>query len=75
MFEYIYIYNFIIMIIIIYNFVVFHQYFHEVDEAEYWMQTTLSRIHLSFNRKQLTGDKADVESIQTEMKVSQCLYE
>ncbi|XP_041357695.1 uncharacterized protein LOC121374644 isoform X2 [Gigantopelta aegis] len=46
----------------------FQEFFHEVDEAEYWMQTTLSRIHMSFDRKQLTGDRADVESIQREIK-------
>ena len=48
----------------------FFQYFHEVDEVEYWMNTTLSRIHLTFDRSKLSGDHSDVKVIQEEMKVS-----
>lgn len=53
------------------SFVVFFlfQFFHEVDEVEYWMNTTLSRIHLTFDRSKLSGDRSDVKVIQEEMKV------
>nr|KAG5690270.1 hypothetical protein BaRGS_018622 [Batillaria attramentaria] len=44
------------------------QFFHEVEEAEYWMDTTLSRIHLSFDRTKLQGDKTDAVAIQGEIK-------
>lgn len=36
---------------------------------EYWMNTTLSRIHLTFDRSKLSGDRSDVKVIQEEMKV------
>ena len=45
------------------------QFFHEVEEAEYWMDTTLSRIHLSFDRSRLQGDRQDAMAIMTEIKV------
>ncbi|XP_022288566.2 uncharacterized protein LOC111100765 isoform X3 [Crassostrea virginica] len=50
------------------NAAMFHEYFHEVDEVEYWMNTTLSRIHLTFDRSKLSGDHSDVKVIQEEMK-------
>lgn len=34
------------------------------------MNTTLSRIHLTFDRSKLSGDRSDVKVIQEEMKVS-----
>lgn len=46
----------------------YHQFFHEVEEVEYWMNTTLSRIHLTFDRSNLRGEAADVVFIQDEMK-------
>ncbi|OWF40872.1 uncharacterized protein LOC110463222 isoform X2 [Mizuhopecten yessoensis] len=46
----------------------YQEFFHEVEEVEYWMNTTMSRIHLTFDRSKLSGDKADVNCIQTEMK-------
>lgn len=33
------------------------------------MNTTLSRIHLTFDRSKLSGDRSDVKVIQEEMKV------
>ncbi|XP_061194127.1 uncharacterized protein LOC133202340 isoform X2 [Saccostrea echinata] len=50
------------------NAAMFHEFFHEVDEVEYWMNTSLSRIHLTFDRSKLTGDHSDVKVIQEEMK-------
>uniref|UniRef100_K1R091 Plectin-1 n=1 Tax=Magallana gigas TaxID=29159 RepID=K1R091_MAGGI len=50
------------------NAAMFHEFFHEVDEVEYWMNTTLSRIHLTFDRSKLSGDRSDVKVIQEEMK-------
>ncbi|XP_048745096.1 uncharacterized protein LOC125658065 isoform X3 [Ostrea edulis] len=50
------------------NAAMFHEFFHEVDEVEYWMNTTLSRIHLTFDRSKLSGDHSDVKVIQEEMK-------
>lgn len=46
----------------------YQEFFHEIEEVEYWMNTTLSRIHLTFDRSKLNGDKADVKCIQSEMK-------
>ncbi|XP_060068768.1 uncharacterized protein LOC132548887 [Ylistrum balloti] len=46
----------------------YQEFFHEVEEVEYWMNTTLSRIHLTFDRSKLNGDKGDVNFIQSEMK-------
>ncbi|KAK7474574.1 hypothetical protein BaRGS_00034158 [Batillaria attramentaria] len=50
------------------NAAAYHEFFHEVEEAEYWMDTTLSRIHLSFDRTKLQGDKTDAVAIQGEIK-------
>ncbi|XP_062597680.1 uncharacterized protein LOC134259100 isoform X1 [Saccostrea cucullata] len=50
------------------NAAMFHEFFHEVDEVEYWMNTSLTRIHLTFDRSKLTGDHSDVKVIQDEMK-------
>lgn len=47
----------------------FFQFFHEVDECEHWMNTTLSRIHLSFDRSNLQGDRADARDMMKEIKV------
>ena len=49
--------------------VISFQFFHEVEEVEYWMNTTLSRIHLTFDRSRLKGEASDVILIQDEMKV------
>ncbi|KAK3096123.1 hypothetical protein FSP39_023476 [Pinctada imbricata] len=46
----------------------YHQFFHEVEEVEYWMNTTLSRIHLTFDRSKLNGERNDVQIISDEMK-------
>ncbi|XP_036362728.1 plectin [Octopus sinensis] len=46
----------------------FHQFFHDAQEAEYWMKNTLSTVHLSFDRSKLQGDMADVQSIKDEIK-------
>ncbi|XP_033759950.1 uncharacterized protein LOC117342079 isoform X2 [Pecten maximus] len=46
----------------------YQEFFHEVEEVEYWMNTTLSRIHLTFDRSKLNGDKADAKYIESEMK-------
>lgn len=45
------------------------QFYQEVEEAEYWMNTTLSRIHLSFDKSKLLGNRSDAESILQEIKV------
>ncbi|GAB1603457.1 uncharacterized protein LOC115216635 isoform X2 [Argonauta hians] len=46
----------------------FHQFFHDAQEAEYWMKNTLSTIHLSFDRSKLQGDMTDVQSIKQEIR-------
>lgn len=50
------------------NAAAYHEFFHEVDEAEHWMDTTLSRIHLSFDRSRLQGDRTDAITIMKEIK-------
>lgn len=50
------------------------QFFHEVEEAEYWMETTLTRIHLSFDRNRLQGNRADAEAIQEEINVGVSVF-
>ncbi|XP_076436065.1 uncharacterized protein LOC143275670 [Babylonia areolata] len=50
------------------NAAAYHEFFHEVEEAEYWMETTLSRIHLSFDRNKLQGCRTDAMAIQEEIK-------
>jgi len=50
------------------NAAAYQQYFQEVDEAEYWMNTTLSRIHLSFNKSNLEGSYADAQSMVDEIR-------
>ncbi|KAL8597481.1 hypothetical protein ACOMHN_047708 [Nucella lapillus] len=50
------------------NAAAYHEFFHEVEEAEYWMETTLSRIHLSFDRNKLQGSRTDAMAIQNEVK-------
>ena len=45
------------------------QFFHEIDEVDYWMETTMSRMHLSFHNKNLKGDRNDLNGIDGEMKV------
>ncbi|XP_046577887.1 uncharacterized protein LOC124285660 isoform X3 [Haliotis rubra] len=50
------------------NAAAYQEYFHEVEEAEYWMNTTLSRIHLSFDRQKLNGDRADARAILNEIR-------
>ncbi|XP_063430227.1 uncharacterized protein LOC134712522 isoform X2 [Mytilus trossulus] len=52
----------------LHNAAAYHQFFHEVEEVEYWMNTTLSRIHLTFDKSRLKGDSSDVAFIQEEMK-------
>ncbi|XP_025079155.1 microtubule-actin cross-linking factor 1-like isoform X5 [Pomacea canaliculata] len=49
------------------NDALYQEFFHEVEEAEYWMETTLTRIHLSFDRNRLQGNRADAEAIQEEI--------
>ncbi|KAL5004143.1 hypothetical protein ScPMuIL_017599 [Solemya velum] len=46
----------------------YHDFFHEVEEAEYWMNTTLSRMHLTFDKSNMSGDRVDVSCILDEMK-------
>lgn len=50
------------------NAAAYQQFFQEVEEAEYWMNTTLSRIHLSFDKSKLLGNRSDAESILQEIK-------
>uniref|UniRef100_A0A0B7AQ49 SH3 domain-containing protein n=1 Tax=Arion vulgaris TaxID=1028688 RepID=A0A0B7AQ49_9EUPU len=50
------------------NAAAYHEFFQEVEETEYWMNTTLSRIHLSFDRSKLLGNRSDAESILQEIK-------
>ncbi|ESO92871.1 hypothetical protein LOTGIDRAFT_232953 [Lottia gigantea] len=50
------------------NAAAYQEFFHEVEEAEYWMDTTLSRIHTTFDKSKLNGDRADVQAIMDEMK-------
>ncbi|KAH9514709.1 hypothetical protein Btru_023347 [Bulinus truncatus] len=50
------------------NAAAYQEYFQEVEEAEYWMNTTLSRIHLSFDRSKLLGNRSDAEAILQEIK-------
>ena len=54
--------------------VYYFQFFHEVEEVEYWMNTALSRIHLTFDKSGLKGEASDVMIIQDEMKVGQTLF-
>ncbi|XP_070212896.1 dystonin-like isoform X3 [Littorina saxatilis] len=46
----------------------YHEFFHEVEEAEFWMDNTLSRIHMSFDRSKLEGNRTDAMAIQNEIK-------
>ena len=46
------------------------QFFHEVEETEYWMETIMSRMHLAFHNNKLKGDKDNINVIDGEMKVS-----
>ncbi|XP_012944656.1 uncharacterized protein LOC101854908 [Aplysia californica] len=50
------------------NAAAYQEYFQEVEEAEYWMNTTLSRIHLSFDRSKLNGNRSDAEQILGEIR-------
>ncbi|XP_059163588.1 dystonin-like isoform X2 [Physella acuta] len=50
------------------NAAAYQEFFQEVNEAEYWMNTTLSRIHLSFDRSKLIGNKSDAEKMLQEIK-------
>ncbi|XP_050389840.2 dystonin isoform X2 [Patella vulgata] len=50
------------------NAAAYQEFFHEVEEAEYWMNTTLSKIHTTFDKSKLNGDRADVQAIMDEMK-------
>ena len=52
----------------LHNAATYHQFFHEVEEVEYWMNTALSRIHLTFDKSGLKGEASDVMIIQDEMK-------
>uniref|UniRef100_A0A2C9JFD3 SH3 domain-containing protein n=1 Tax=Biomphalaria glabrata TaxID=6526 RepID=A0A2C9JFD3_BIOGL len=46
----------------------YQEYFQEIEEAEYWMNTTVSRIHLSFDRSKLLGNRSDAEAILEEIR-------
>lgn len=46
----------------------YHQFFHDVEEVEYWMTSTMSTMHGSFRRGQLQGDSADLKHINMEMQ-------
>ncbi|KAK3739555.1 hypothetical protein RRG08_006378, partial [Elysia crispata] len=50
------------------NAAAYQEYFYEVEEAEYWMNTTLSRIHLSFDKSKLLGNKSDCEAMLREIR-------
>ncbi|CAL1537681.1 unnamed protein product [Lymnaea stagnalis] len=50
------------------NAAAYQEYFQEVEEAEYWMNTTLSRIHLSFDRSKLLGNRSDAEAMLQEIR-------
>lgn len=52
----------------------FHQFFHDAQEAEYWMKNTLANIHMTFDRSKLQGDMVDVQSMKDEMKDILCAY-
>ncbi|RUS72590.1 hypothetical protein EGW08_019645 [Elysia chlorotica] len=52
------------------NAAAYQEYFHEVEEAEYWMNTTLSRIHLSFDKSKLLGNKSDCEAMLREIRLA-----
>ncbi|GFO48557.1 microtubule-actin cross-linking factor 1, isoforms 1/2/3/5-like, partial [Plakobranchus ocellatus] len=50
------------------NAAAYQEYFYEVEEAEYWMNTTLSRIHLSFDKSKLLGNKSDSDAMLHEIR-------
>ncbi|KAL3846761.1 hypothetical protein ACJMK2_017721 [Sinanodonta woodiana] len=52
----------------------YHEFFHEVEEAEYWLNATMSKMHLSFNKAKLNGDQTDVREIKEEMKDTLMAY-
>lgn len=52
----------------------YHEFFHEIDEVDYWMETTMSRMHLSFHDKNLKGDRNDINCIDGEMKDTLMAY-
>ncbi|KAL4219798.1 hypothetical protein ACF0H5_020210 [Mactra antiquata] len=56
------------------NAAAYHEFFHEVEEVDYWMNNIMSKIHLSFSRKQLQGDRTDLTDINDEMRDTLLAY-
>lgn len=56
------------------NAATYHEFFQEVDEVDYWMESTMSKMHLSFHNKKMNGDSADLRDIDSEMKDTLLAY-
>lgn len=52
----------------------YHEFFNEAGECEFWMQSVLSKIHMSFDRSKLRGDQADVRGMMEEIKAVLLAY-
>lgn len=56
------------------NAAAYHEYFHEVEEVDFWMNNIMSNMHLTFSRRKLDGDSADLSAMNEEMKDTLLAY-
>lgn len=56
------------------NAAAYHEFFHDVEEVDYWMNTIMSSMHLTFSKQRLDGDSADVSAINNEMRDTLLAY-
>ncbi|KAH3805998.1 desmoplakin-like isoform X2 [Dreissena polymorpha] len=52
----------------------YHEFFLEVEEVDYWLQATMSTMHLSFARNRLAGNRSNLDEISEEMKDTMLAY-
>ncbi|XP_053404191.1 uncharacterized protein LOC123554321 isoform X4 [Mercenaria mercenaria] len=52
----------------------YHEFFHDVEEVDYWMNNIMSNMHLTFSRQRLDGDSSNLSAINSEMKDTLMAY-
>ncbi|XP_052784914.1 uncharacterized protein LOC128220526 isoform X1 [Mya arenaria] len=56
------------------NAAAYHEFFHEVEEVDHWLATTMSQMHLTFARARMAGHAGDLNAIRVEIKDTMLAY-
>ncbi|XP_052785009.1 uncharacterized protein LOC128220597 isoform X2 [Mya arenaria] len=56
------------------NAAAYHEFFHEVEEVDHWLASTMSQMHLTFARARMAGHAGDLNGIRVEIKDTMLAY-